>query len=103
MYRKKSLSNLILLALEKTVDGTVRLSDFMYNPGYYAYYDGWNYELKKSELARALKRLRENGLVDFLGDEEIVMRLTDQGKEKAVLAKLLLDENEWDGKWRIVI
>ncbi|OGE65094.1 hypothetical protein A3I48_02435 [Candidatus Daviesbacteria bacterium RIFCSPLOWO2_02_FULL_36_7] len=103
MYRKKSLTNLVLLALEKSVDGYVRLEDFLYNPGFYSYGDGWNYPIKKSGLARTLKRLRENGLVELLDDQELILRLTDQGKEKAVLAKLLLKEDKWDGKYRIVI
>ncbi len=103
MYRKKSFSNLILLILEKAVDGTIRLNDFINNPGYYAYYDGWNYPLKKSELSKVLKRLRENGLVNFVDDNKFVIRLTDKGKEKAVLAKLMLEDQKWDGKWRIVI
>lgn len=103
MYRKKSVSNLILLSLEKAVDGYVRLEDFLYNPGFYSYGDGWNYSIKKSGLARALKRLRENGLVELLDDQELILRLTDKGKEKAVLANLLIEENKWDGKYRIII
>lgn len=103
MYRKKSFSNFILLALEKAIDGYVRFDDLINNPGYYAHYGGWEYPLKKSELARALKRLRENGLVDLISDQELVIRLTDQGRDKALLAKLKLEENKWDGKWRVVI
>lgn len=103
MYRKKSLTNFVLLALEKSIDGYVRLENFLYNPGLYAYYGGWNYPLKKSELSRVLKRLRENGLVELVEDNEILLRLTDRGKEKAVLAHLLLEDKKWDGKWRIVI
>jgi hypothetical protein len=103
MYKKKSLSNLILLALEKSVDGYVRLENFLYNPGYYAYHNGWDYPLKKSSFALAIKRLRENGLVDFLGDNELILRLTDKGKDKALMLSLLENENKWDGKWRIII
>jgi DNA-binding transcriptional regulator PaaX len=103
MYRKKSLSNVVLLALEKSVDGVVRINDFARNTGYYAYGNGWNYPLDRSALSKTLKRLRENGLVDFTSDEKIAIRLTNSGKEKAVLAKLLLGEEKWDGKWRIVM
>lgn len=103
MYRKNSLSNFVLLALEKVVDGTVRLDDFIDKPGYYAYSSGWDYPLKKSELARALKRLREKGLVDFIDDEKLVVRLTNKGREKALAAKLAVTQEKWDGKWRIVI
>ena len=100
---RKSLTNLILLALERSIDGVVRLNDFTQNTGYYVYWDGWNYPLKKASLSIALSRLRENGLVDFITDEEIVLKLTDKGKEKAVLAKLLLEDEKWDGKWRIIM
>lgn len=103
MYKKKSFSNLILLVLEKAVDGAVRLNDFGQNPGYYVYWDGWEYPLDKSTLSKTLKRLREKGLVDFVSDQEIVLKLTDKGREKAILAKLLLEDKKWDGKWRIII
>lgn len=93
----------MLLVLEKSVDGYVRFDDFINNPGRYAYGAGWEYPLKKSEISRALKRLRENGLVDLIDDNELILRLTDKGKEKAVLANLLLEDEKWDGKWRIVI
>lgn len=103
MYRKKSLGHFILLALEKTIDGYVRFDDLINNPGYYAYHGGWEYPLNKSSLAKALKRLRENGFVDFIEDEELTIRLTDRGKEKVILAKLFQDDEEWDGKYRLVI
>lgn len=103
MYRKKSLANFILLALEKAADGYIRLEDLLYHPGYYAYGSGWDYPLKKSELARALKRLRENGLVELFDDKELILRLTDRGRERVVLANLLVEDKKWDGKYRIVI
>ncbi len=101
--RGKTLTNLVLLALEKAVDGTVRVNDFINNPGYYAYWDGWNYPLKKSSLAKTIKRLRENGLIDFVTDEELIIRLTDSGKDKALWAKMLAGDKNWDGKWRLVV
>lgn len=103
MGTRKSLANLILVVLEKSVDGVVRFSDFAENPGYYAYWNGWNYPLKKSAVSQALKRLREKGFIEFVSDDKLVYRLTDSGKEKAILAKLNLKEAKWDGKWRLVI
>lgn len=105
MYRKKSFSNFVLLALEKTVDGYIRLEDLLSNPGYYVYYDGWDYPLKKSEFARVLKRLRERGLVELIDDKELIIRLTDQGKDKTLLTKLEMEasKDKWDGKWRVMI
>lgn len=94
---------MILLVLEKAVDGYVRFDDLIHKPKYYAYGGGWDYPLNKSVLSNAIKRLRENGFIDFINDEQLLLKLTDKGKEKALIAKLLLDDSEWDGKWRIVI
>lgn len=101
--KSRKVTNLILLALEKAVDGYVRLEDFMYNPGYYAYGDGWEYPLNKASLAKALQRLRTGGFIELIGDEEFILRLTDKGKEKAILAQLQSSDEKWDGKWRVVI
>ncbi len=101
MNKKKSLSKLILLMLEKTVDGYVRFEDFTSNTWIYAY--GYDRELSKSALANALKRLREKGFVDFLSDKELCLRLTDKGRSKALWTKMRLEDEKWDGKWRVVI
>ncbi|OGE33940.1 hypothetical protein A3D83_03435 [Candidatus Daviesbacteria bacterium RIFCSPHIGHO2_02_FULL_41_10] len=103
MRIKKSLTNLILLSLEKSVDGYVRLEDFLYNPGFYAHGGGWDYPLKKADLAQALKRLRERGLIELVSDQKLAYRLTDAGKQKAVWEAVLADKSEWDGKWRVVV
>lgn len=100
MYRKKSLTNFVLLALEKSVDGYVRFEDFAYH--HYRYHYGIP-ELKKSSLAKALKRLREGGLIELVSDEQLAFRITGKGREKALLASLLIEEDKWDGKYRIVI
>lgn len=89
--------------MEKAVDGFVRFEDFANNSGFYAYHDGWDYPLKKSLLSLTLKRLRENGFVDFIDDEELTFRLTDKGRSKALWTKMRLEDEEWDGKWRLVI
>lgn len=99
----KTLTNLVLLALEKAIDGTVRVNDLINNPGYYAYWDGWNYPLKKTSLAKTIKRLRENGLIDFVSDQELIVKLTDSGQDRALWAKMLAGDNNWDGKWRLVV
>lgn len=102
MNKRKSLSKFILLMLEKTVDGYVRIEDFLYKPGYYAYGNGWEYPLKKAALAKALKRLRENGLIDFVDDKTLIFSLTDSGKDQALWIKMREEEENWDGKWRLV-
>lgn len=101
--RSRKITNLILLAIEKSVDGTIRFSDFMNNPGYYAYGDGWNYQPKKASLSKALQRLREKGAIEYINGDELVLRLTDTGKMRAVHAQMQDAPEKWDGKWRIVI
>lgn len=97
--RRGSLSYFLLLALEKTIDGTVKINDFINNPGYYAY--GMGRDLDKTVLSMAIKRLRERGLIETkTKDGSIIMQLTGLGSE----AIGLIDEGKpWDGKWRIVI
>lgn len=100
MGTKKSIAKFILLVLEKSVDGYVRFEDFTNH--HYKYHYGIP-ELKKTSLSQALKRLRERGLIDFVDDQKLAYRLTDNGKQKAVWESLKNDNKKWDGKWRIVI
>lgn len=102
MNKSKSLSKFVLLMLEKSVDGVVRLNDFLQNPGFYAYGSGWDYPLKKSAISKTFKRLRENGYVDFIGDDQLILRLTDFGRNKALWIKMKESVDRWDGKWRLV-
>lgn len=103
MAAKKSLTDLVLLALEKSIDGYVRFDDLLHHSNFYAYGGGWEKELKKADLAQALKRLRERGLIDFVSNEKLAYRLTDQGKQKAVWESVTMNDGKWDGKWRLVI
>ncbi|MBI2039896.1 hypothetical protein HYT18_02390 [Candidatus Microgenomates bacterium] len=99
---KGSVSELILLVLEKTIDGYVRFEDYIYNPGLYAYGSWGDRHLKKSELAQALKRLREKGLVETEKDTKgLIIKLTELGKD--ALGDISVPEKDWDGKWRVVI
>lgn len=101
--KRNTLTDLILLVLEKSIDGYVRFDDLINKPGLYAYHGGWEYPLKKSLLAQALKRLREKGLVDFIDDRKLLVRLTDSGKDKALWEKMKNSDEKWDGRWRLVI
>ncbi|MCL5784358.1 MAG: hypothetical protein M1142_03330 [Patescibacteria group bacterium] len=105
MSKKETIGKLVLLALEKAVDGYVRLEDFMYHPGYYAYGSGWEYPLKKSTLAQTLQRLRQKGFIEKVPEKDtnkIILKLTEAGREFLLFSKSD-DEIEWDGKWRIVV
>lgn len=95
------MSQSILLALEKTVDGYIRLEDFLYNTHIYA--KGYDRPLKKSEFSQALKRLRERGLVeqDKIDEGKIIFKLTQLGSD--VLGRDAVSKFDWDGKWRVVI
>lgn len=101
--RKKSLSEFTLLALEKAIDGSIRINHLLNNPSFYAYKGGWDYQLKKSELAQAIKRLREKGLIEYEEGKtnQMIMKLTNLGKD--ALGDMSIPEEDWDGKHRIVI
>lgn len=100
MRLRKGLGSLLLLALEKGVDGTIRLADFGFRT--YRYKFGIP-EVKQSALSKAIKRLRENGLIDFIDDEKLILRLTDRGREQALWAKIKYVDEKWDKRWRLVI
>lgn len=101
MVKKKTITNLILLTLEKAVDGCVRMEDFTTHS--YIYARGYERNLKKSSLSQALKRLRENGFVELIDDKQLIYRLTDPGRDRALWEKMKTHNEKWDGKWRVVI
>lgn len=98
--KKGSLSNLLLIALEKTIDGYVRLEDFAYNTHIYA--QGYDRPLNKAILAQTIRRLREKGLVETsLNEGQIIFKLSNLGED--YLKILNFDEKTWDKKWRIIL
>ncbi len=96
----KSLTKAILLSAEKSIDGYIKAEDFIYNPGLYL--DGYPRNINKSILSQALKRLRERGLIDFVSNEKLALRLTEKGKDLISWNSLNISSKKWDGKWRIV-
>lgn len=94
---RKTLTDLLLTVIEKSIDGYVKFEDFAYNPLMVGR------DLKKSDLVQGIKRLREKGLVELISDRELSFRLTDSGKDKALWAKMKMENKKWDGKWRLVI
>lgn len=89
------------MGLEKAVDGYVSFEDFATN--YYKYLYGYPRLVKKSALSKALKRLRENGLIDFIDDEKLAFKLTDSGRDQVIWASIRNEQQKWDGRWRLVI
>lgn len=101
MDKKFSISDLLLISLEKTIEGYLKVEDFLYNPHLYRY--GYPREIKKPTLLKTIKRLRNKGLVDFISEEKLVLKLTEKGRDQAMLAKIkAFKEEDWDGKWRLV-
>src|SRR3989344_2778888 len=98
--KRKALTDLVLLALEKSIDGYVKFEDFTYHS--YKYLYGVP-KLKKSLLVQTIKRLREQGFIELIEDRELVLRLTDSGKDRALWKKMMHGDVKWDGKWRLVI
>lgn len=97
--KKDSLSYVTLSVLERAIDGYVRFEDFAYNPGIYAYHGGR--VPKKSSLAQAIRRLKNEGYVSGVkAGSSLLIKLTVKGKE------LMEDRKEnkaWDGRWRVVV
>ena len=100
MNTKNSIADHLLVALEKTVDGYLRVEDFLYNTHIYA--KGYERPLKKSTLSRTLRRLREKGLVEIVNEKDVLIKLTDEGKTRALWEKVRHLEGVWDLRWRIV-
>lgn len=94
--KRKILTDLILLALEKTIDGYVNFDDLIHNPLL-------ERPVKKPLLSQALRRLREKGFVEFKSDKELVLQLTDSGRDRALWAKMRTGDEKWDGRWRLVV
>ncbi|MBI2595979.1 CRISPR-associated endonuclease Cas2 [Candidatus Daviesbacteria bacterium] len=102
IIRKNSLSYFVLLALEKAVDGYIRLEDFTSKTNMYAFGGRWEQNLPKSTLAQTIKRLREKGFLEAdIDSDKVIFKLTSLGKD--ALGNTTFKEAEWDGKWRIVI
>lgn len=96
--RKGSINYYLLEALEKSVDGIVRLDDFTYHS--YKYFGATQLpQLRKSSVSEAIRRLRIQGVIEKSLDNEgkAVLVLTKLGKE------YFEKEAEWDGKFRVVI
>lgn len=101
-----SLTNLILLLLEKSVEGGELFLESMddLKSWIYEVYGDYPRPVKKMMISQAIRRLREKGLIEKENQEvgKLVIRLTRVGKDFLLIRK---DEQEieWDGKWRIVI
>lgn len=99
MQKHKTYSSLILLALEKTIDGYVRFEDFAYNP--HKYISGYPRILKKNSLSKAINRLRERGLIE-LTDGSKFLKISRQGKDEIFWIKINSINESKNGSWTVV-
>lgn len=98
--KEQSLKFVALDILEKTIDGYIRLEDFLYNTHIYA--KGYDRPLKKSSLSQAVNRLKKQGMIEEVKlDHQILLKLTQIGKDYLELEEIRVED--WDGKWRVVI
>lgn len=101
MRVKKTLGKSVLLALEKSIEGYLIVEDFIYNPGKFLY--GYPRNYSRSRLVQAIKRLREQGLVDYIDEKKLILKLTDKGENFQIREKISKESKDWDGRWRLVI
>lgn len=100
--RKGSLTYYMLLAMEKSVEASFSIADFVDNPGKFAW-TMYRTDAHRSAFYQSIKQLREQGFIEtHKHGKKIMLRLTDKGRQEAILKKLLEDDG-WDNKWRIVI
>lgn len=101
MIKRNSLAYFILLALEKSIEAEVRLIDFTYNHHKLLY--GYPREITYGALYQAIQDLRLKGFIETeKNGRKVIAKLTQAGRDQAVVNKLLSDE-KWDGKWRVVV
>lgn len=95
--RKGSLSYLMLLGLEKATED-VWLESFTYS-GQMKSILGLPVGARGNSLAETFRRLRKKGLIEQEKNDEgkILLKITQLGKD------FIGAEEEWDGKYRIVI
>jgi phenylacetic acid degradation operon negative regulatory protein len=100
--RRGSLAYFLLLALERSIETGTSVSDFLASPSTFVW-TGYRTNLNYNNFYKAIRQLREKGYLETPKDgRKILLKLTDKGKQELILKKLLEDKN-WDGKWRIVI
>ncbi len=102
MRSSKGLTKFVLLALEKSIEGYIQVEDFLYNPHKYLY--GYPRKLNNPLILQAIKRLKDKGFVEYVDLQQLVFKLTDEGVDRAIRAKLSLEsKEEWDKICRLVI
>ena len=96
--KKGSINYYLLLTLEKAAEGLVILGSFSYASQRRALL-GIPDPPDRLALVQAIRRLRKKGIIEqeISDDGKIIIKLTSLGKD------FLGKDEEWDGKYRIVI
>lgn len=97
--KKGSVSDLILLALEKAASEEI-LGTFSYSAQMKYIKNLPNLStVKKPTLSQAIRRLRNNGLLEQekSHEGEVALRLTQIGRD------FIGVKEEWDGKYRVIV
>lgn len=95
--------NAALFALEKSVWIGATIYDFAYYTHQHAYGDSKGAD--RHEFYQLIRRLREEGFIEKTKDldqNKIILKLTQKGRNYLKIENVLNNE-EWDGKWRLVI
>src|SRR3989344_2732209 len=102
MIKKGSLSYYLLLSLEKGLETGTPFLDFLAKPHSFIW-TGYRTNLNYSNLYKTIRQLRIRGYIESSKDgRKMLLKLTDKGKQEVTLKKLLENET-WDGKWRVII
>lgn len=102
MIKKGTTTYYLLLALEKALETSTSLADFLDNPGKFVW-TGYRTNLNYNQTYKTIQRLKQKGYILTNKEEEkIIIKLTQSGKDQISLMKIL-ENKPWDHKWRIVI
>lgn len=100
MGKRSKTTDMLLWALEKSIDTGIFLYDFAYYTHHYAYGQP---NLDRYELYHIAQRLKKKGWVETIKHEgKVLVKLTSTGRNQLAIEKAL-KEDKWDGKFRVVI
>lgn len=100
MGKRSNITNLLLVTLEKAIDGSILLYDFAYNTHHYVY---GTPNPNRYQLYHIVHRLKDKGWVETYKNEgKIIVKLTGRGRNQLAI-EAALKEKKWDGNFRIAV
>ena len=103
MKIRSKLAKAVLYCLEGATGTGVVLYDMAANPGFYQ--SDLMDRLERYTIYQTVNRLRKNGFIKTIKEKDenkIILKLTQKGKYQIEIERILENE-KWDGKWRLVI